>query len=88
MKLRQLIDIANDAYPDDRIEMAHRVREGRAEKEDVGDGLALFIESELVETFDPGSNDKYQLGEAVRVMRTARDELLAVYDALSDRLAE
>jgi hypothetical protein len=79
MKLENIINIANEAYPDGLIAQA-------AEEKNVGDGLAQFIATELTETFDPDSDTAEQLIEAVRCMTTAQKELMTVTLALQEAL--
>jgi uncharacterized membrane protein YheB (UPF0754 family) len=78
MKLKDLIAIANEAYPDDRIQMVY-------EKKNAGDSLAKFIVKELKETFDPKATSKQQLTKAIEVMRTAQEEIKSVEKWLIDK---
>lgn len=79
MKLDDIINIANKAYPDDLVAQA-------TEEEDVGDGLAQFINRELTETYDPDADTTEQLIEAVRCMTVAQKELITVVEALQEAL--
>lgn len=74
MTLNQLIRAASDAYPEDLIWQCH------AGATNVGDGLAKFIAIELKETFDVEASEEQQLEEAVRVLKTARENLDRVLD--------
>jgi len=93
MKLREIIAIADNAYPDGRIgevygyfleaERALARHPWREASELVGDSLAVFIAIELVETYDACDCDFDQMAEAVRVMVRARQELENVELALA-----
>ena len=75
MTLAQLIQIADEAYPDGLVAGAHK-------GEDVGDTLALFIVRELADIYDPDASDAEQTAGACRALGTAINELQAVCDAL------
>lgn len=81
MKLEELIKVASAAYPDNLIEDIHNDMVA-------GDGLAEFIRNELKETFDEDASDAEQLGEAVRVMERAEEEVGTVAKALRIKLEE
>lgn len=70
MKLQQLINIANDAYPDDMILQYFEKPKGNH-----GDTLAKFITVELEETFSEESDSDTQIAEAIRAMNTAKREI-------------
>lgn len=77
MKLAELIQIVDEAYPDGLVARAHK-------GEDVGDTLALFIVRELADVHDPDSSDAEQTAAARRALETAINELQAVCSALSN----
>ena len=77
MKLAELIQIVDEAYPDGLVARAHK-------GEDVGDTLALFIVRELADIYDPDASDAEQTAGACRAMGTAIDELQAVCNALEN----
>jgi len=79
MKIDQIIEIADKAYPDGLIsqywdDKKHRPI-GDAQAKNVGDGLARFIVQELFETFDSMASKENQLNEAKRVMARAVCEI-------------
>ncbi len=82
MKLRELIKLANAAYPDDCIIRNFDERRGGLSDKSTGDMLARFICSELCRTYDPKAPKEYQLGTAISVMTTAHEELGRVLAAL------
>lgn len=75
MKLKELIAIADSAYPDGLVGLA-------AHGEPIGDGLAEFVARELRDTFDESITDSEQLGEAARVLGAAIRELGGVQSLL------
>ena len=75
MELKNIIGIADMAYPDGLIKLAF-------ENERVGDGLAEFIVRELKDTYDEKASSLEQLQEAARVMESARRELTTVAETL------
>ena len=82
MTLYKLIKIASSVYPDGLIEQYWDKRTKRVVDTHAGDTLALFIAWELQDTYDKQETDAYQLQEACRVVRNARDELDKVFEAL------
>ena len=78
MKLKDLIAIADEAYPDNRIQMVF-------ENKNAGDSLAKFIVKELKENFDPKATSREQLTKAIDVMRTAHGEIELVEKWLIDK---
>lgn len=89
MKLKELIDIANEAYEDDLIAQCVNPETGkplpRGER-DVGDPLAEFIAAELAETFEEGESDEYQINTAMDTLEIADRQLQRVLNALNARL--
>ncbi len=76
MTLAELIQIADETYPDGLVARAHK-------GEDVGDTLALFIVRELSDVHDPDSSDAEQTAVACRALEAAINELQAVCNALA-----
>ncbi len=77
MTLDEIIQMADEAYPDRLVARAHK-------GEDVGDTLALFIVRELADVHNPDSSDAEQTAVACRVLETAINELQAICSALSN----
>jgi len=77
MKLEEIIDIADAAYPDDFVRQYFNEPE-----KDHGDSLARFIAFEIIETFDEDGTDENQLAQAIHAIANGRDELDRVLDAL------
>lgn len=80
MKLEELIDIANQAYPDDFVRQYYDDPQGNH-----GDSLARFIAFEIIETFDEEGTDENQLAQAIHAIANGRDELDKVLDALGEK---
>jgi len=80
-KLNDIINIADQSYPDGLVGMAAR-------KEKPGDLLAEFIAVELKETFDEEMDTVLQIKEAMRAVDNAKQELQAVHQALSEALVQ
>ena len=74
MTLKELVDIANKAYPDDLVARAFQ-------GDDVGDTLALFIVRELKDTYDEEATSATQLKLARLSMHVAQCELAGVCHA-------
>ena len=83
MTLKQIIDIADEMYPDGLVGDCFRDPDT-----DHGDGLAKFIAVELKDTYDESATDTEQLVAASKAMRTALRELQAVSDEFERRLYE
>lgn len=81
MALTQLIEKANDGYPDGFLENYFDFETGKPLEGD-GDTLARFIVHELIDTFDETDDGDDQVAEAVRALMMARDDLDSVIDAL------
>lgn len=83
MTLNMLISRAASVYPE-----AYVLQYWDLEKQEPrlnpigGDTLALFIAQEIAETYDPGSAESAQIAVAVKVMRSAADDLNAVAFAI------
>lgn len=82
MTLAQLLDRANQGYPDGFLTEYYDPDTGEA-RAGSGDTLALFIVTELRETFDPTASDETQLAEARRVLDRAQEELAGVIASLA-----
>lgn len=80
MKLRTLIRIASDSYPDGAVLDAHD--RGAA----AGDTLAHFIAREIAETFEAEKPTVERLGRAIEVMEKAHAEIGEVLSGLRRRL--
>ena len=84
MKLPELLNAANQGYPDGYLAEYYDTKTG-ARKRGSGDTLAEFIVLELIDTFDSKSPDDSQIGIATQLLERARTDLLGVIEALSDR---
>lgn len=82
MKLVEILNIANAAYPDDCVAQYYDPETGEKASGDAGDTLAKFIAIEIIETYDAESSDQEQIAEARRVINRAASELNAVASAL------
>ena len=84
MRLKQIMEIANQAYSDDgAVERAFAAETGSIDELLVGDSLAVFIAREIKETYDPDATREKQLDEAYRVMSVAHEQLENVLNALA-----
>ncbi len=77
MTLDEIIQVADEAYPDGLVARAHK-------GEDAGDTLALFIVRELGDIYDPDASDAEQAAAASGALETAVNELQAVCGALEN----
>ena len=88
MTLNELINKASDAYSDGLIATEYwdfkRKRPRRNPKG--GDTLALFIATEIADTYDPEATDKEQINEVMRVLAMATDDLETVRNAFTHLL--
>lgn len=80
MRLKTLIKVASDSYPDGAVLDAHE--RGDA----AGDTLALFIAREIAETFDDGETTAEQVARAIEVMEKAHGEIGAVLSGLRRKM--
>ncbi|NUN50098.1 MAG: hypothetical protein HUU15_14815 [Candidatus Brocadiae bacterium] len=80
MKLRTLIKIASDSYPDGAVLDSYERGEA------AGDTLALFVAREIAETFEAGETTAHQLRRAISVMEKAHGEIGEVLSGLRRRL--
>ncbi|MGA2260802.1 MAG: hypothetical protein ABSH28_05130 [Acidobacteriota bacterium] len=82
MKVEDLIRIADEAYPDGKVQEAFEAECGSLDELMVGDTLAVFIARELKETFDEEASATDQLECALQSIETATKEINAVRAAL------
>ncbi len=87
MKLKELLDVANEGYGDDSLREYYR-EDGTFNPEGKGDTLAESVAANLIETFDPDMSDEAQLCNAIQVIDAQLEDLKAVQDALERRLGE
>ena len=83
MKLLELLNAANEGYPEGYLAEYYDPDTGKRKSGD-GDTLAKFIVLELIDTFDFKSSDDAQIDEATRVLESARRDLLGVIEALDE----
>ena len=83
MTLLELLDAANQGYPDGYLAEYYDTKTGKR-KSGSGDGLAQFIVLELIDTFDSEATDDSQIGTATQVLERAREDLLGAIQALED----
>lgn len=81
MTIQELVEVANNGYPDNYLERYFDQKTGKA-KSGPGDGLAEFILRELVETFDATADKDDQIEEAIRLMENAIRDIRGVINAL------
>jgi len=82
MTLNELMELANDGYPDDQISACwDPVLQDITDY--TGDTLATFIVIELKETFDPEQEDLEQRAVALNALNRAIDEIQSVMDSIS-----
>lgn len=86
MTLVQLLNLANQGYPDGFLAEYYDPETGEP-RDSSGDTLALFIDRELLEIFDPDASDEAQIACAVRAMEMARANLDGVIAALTRHAA-
>ena len=87
MNVKEILDIANSGYPDGFLS-EHYTSKGTLKRYDIGDGLARFIVSEIIQTYDDGSSDKEQLEHALHVMRNGERDINYVCNAIEGKLFE
>ena len=83
MKLPEMLNAANQGYPDGYLAEYYDTKTG-ARKRGSGDTLAEFIVLELIDTFDSKSPDDSQIGIATQMLERAQTDLLGVIQALED----
>lgn len=88
MTLVELLNKANEAYPDQMLNLYYDEETGEAVQYSGGDELAHWIVVELRETFDSEASEHDQLAEAVRVMANAVRDVQGVLDVLEKQLEE
>lgn len=93
MTIKQLLTIADKAYPDHQIAQCFDLWSEDCEERPnnyagTGDTLALFIGRELKSTFEPVTDDhteEDQLDEASRVMQAASSDCRKLADEFDTR---
>ena len=90
MTLVELLNIANQGYPDQWLSQLYDNQTGEIlpDAEDKGDSLALFIVRELTECSVDSDPSDVQLAAAVAVMEKAVLDLAGVFGALKKALDE
>jgi hypothetical protein len=88
LSLGDIIKIANEAYPDNKVLEAYEQLSKGKKYPNVGDGLAEFVARELQETFESGKSRQEQLERVLRAMTTARRELEAVEQHLYNEVCK
>ncbi len=81
MQLDELIERISKAYDADNAILSYFKR-GDAGKNDLGDGLAVFIVNEICDTYEEEASPDAKLAEARRVMCVARNQILDVIGAI------
>lgn len=84
MKLLELLNAANQGYPDGYLAEYYNAKTG-ARKRGSGDTLAEFIVLELIDIFDTKASDDSQIGVATQVLEVARTDLFGVIQALGEK---
>jgi hypothetical protein len=82
LTLLELLNLANDAYPDGFLAEYYDAETGERQSGG-GDSLARFIVAEISETFDPDAPRPAQLREGRVALNHAIDDLQSVIEALS-----
>ena len=83
MQLIDLMNKANEGYPDGFLSEYFNSETGEATGWKTGDVLAWFVAVELGETFNSEKSDREQVEEAVRVIQNAINDLQSVIDSLA-----
>jgi hypothetical protein len=85
MTLNELINKASAAYSDGLIAVEYWdfKRECPRRNPKGGDTLALFIATEIADTYDPEATDEKQINEVLRVLSMAKDDLESVREAFT-----
>ena len=86
MQLHKIMEIIHPAYPDEETRLCWDQKRKRPCR-GTGDGLALFIVSEIADTYDESASDHEQTEEAIRVLQRARHELFDIIAALEASIA-
>ncbi len=84
MKLLELLNAANQGYPDGYLAEYYDTKTGKR-KLGGGDTLAKFIVLELIDTFDSKATDDTQIDESTHALERSRTELLGVIQALEEQ---
>ena len=83
MQLLELLNIANKGYDGGLAEFFGEKTGDVIDR--VGDTLALFIVSELSDTYETGLGDEAQILNAIHAMTVTKNELESVIIALGSR---
>lgn len=83
MELKELLDIANEGYPDGYL--SHYYDDDGNLLDGHGDTLARFIVIEIIETYAPGESDREQLDTAITAIERAKKDTEGVIRALKRR---
>jgi hypothetical protein len=83
MSPKELLDLANKAYPDEYL-CEYYNKDGQR-KTGCGDKLAEFIVVELLETYDPDGTNEQQLRTAMKKINRAILNLKAVFNSLQEK---
>lgn len=81
MTLKELIETANNGFPDNYLAQYYDEQTGQP-KEGHGDTLAEFIVKELAETFDSTASPWEQVSTAIGVIERAQEDMSGVLKAL------
>ena len=82
LTLLELLNLANEAYPDGFLAEYYDAKTGERQPGG-GDSLARFIVAEISETFDPDAPRQTQLREGRIALSRAIDDLQSVIEVLS-----
>jgi len=83
MKILELLNKANKAYPDEFLSNYYNEKTGKPRKGN-GDTLAEFIVRELYETRSENQEDEAQIQCAVEILERAVRDIQSVIGALED----
>lgn len=86
LTLKQLLDMANEVYPDGVLADYYDEEGKPANLDETGDTLAKFIVIELAETFEPEETAGQQLETAMEKLDRAMEDLVLVYNRLEDAM--
>ncbi|KXA93643.1 hypothetical protein AKJ64_00255 [candidate division MSBL1 archaeon SCGC-AAA259E17] len=85
MELKELLDVANEEYPDGCLKNYYDDKGDFIDDVHEGDTLARFIVIEIIETYAPGESDEEQLDTAVKAMKKAKTDIKGVIRSLKRR---
>ncbi|HEX9987064.1 MAG TPA: hypothetical protein VGE45_01095 [Chloroflexia bacterium] len=85
MTIKELLDLANEGYPDHYLSSIYG-KDGKIalplNRLKLGDTLAYFVVSEIIDGYNPDATDAQQIDTAKHGLYVARDQLEATADAL------